>query len=138
MAEGIDIHVVALSFRGIGARLSARPREHAARVRATTPESPSSLQAPTVPDSTEPHYGISGRIGEETPGPELWVNVRGNLSPNLRPRRLPAANAAGGDHIGEDGSRGCIAQEIGPEIGKHQGGAPSPRTWRMLSTRPMR
>ena len=67
----IDIHVVALSFRGIGARLSARPREHAARVRATTPESPSSLQAPTVPDSTEPHYGISGRIGEEPHGPDL-------------------------------------------------------------------
>ena len=34
------------------------------------------------------------------------------MSPNLRPRRLPAANVAGGDHIGEDGSRGCIAQKL--------------------------
>ena len=53
-----DIHVVALSSLGIGARLAARPREHAKRVRATTPDSPSSRKTPAVQVYAEPHYGI--------------------------------------------------------------------------------
>ena len=57
-SEGGVHPIVALSFRGIGARLAAKPREHATRARATTPESPTSLQAPTVPVSAEPHHGI--------------------------------------------------------------------------------
>ena len=57
-----NIHVDALSCKGVGARLSARPREHAARVRATTPESPPSLQAEMSPVGAEPHYGISVRL----------------------------------------------------------------------------
>ena len=37
---------------------AARPREHAERARATTPDSPSSRQAPAVTVGAEPHCGI--------------------------------------------------------------------------------
>ena len=57
----IDVHVVALSCRGIGARLAARPREHAMRARATTAHLSTSEQAETSPVSAKPHYGISNR-----------------------------------------------------------------------------
>ena len=55
----INVHVVGLSFQGIGASFAARTCEHVTRARATTPDAPSSRQAATVQDGAKPHYGIS-------------------------------------------------------------------------------
>ena len=75
-----DIHAICPFLqKRLGRGLSARPREHATRVRGTTPESPPSLQAETSPVSAEPHYGIWSRIGNSRRSAPLvdWLDYNG-------------------------------------------------------------